>query len=138
MTNDISEELRRFISERAGYRCEYCLLHEDDSYSPHQVDHVISRKHGGTSTPENLAYACVRCNAWKGSDIGSVDPATGEFVSFFNPRRHQWHRHFQLRGLVIEPLTPEARVTARVLRLNIDKRVVERRALMIIGRYPRY
>ena len=55
-----------------------------------------------------------------------MDSMTGEFVSFFNPRRHQWRRHFQLRGFVLEPLTPEARVTARVLRFNIDKRVVER------------
>ena len=137
MSNTISEEIRRFVAERAAHKCEYCLLHEEDSYSPHQVDHVIARKHGGLTTPENLAYACLRCNAWKGSDIGSVDPASGDFVSFFNPRRDQWHQHFRLRGFVIEPLTPEARVTAKVLRLNIDKRVVERRALMIVNRYPR-
>lgn len=40
-----------------------------------------------------------------------------------------------LRGFVIEPLTAESRVTARLLRLNTDKRVVERRALMLVGRY---
>lgn len=43
--------------------------------------------------------------------------------------------HFRLHGFVIEPLTAEGRVTARILRLNIDKRVVERRALMRAGRY---
>jgi hypothetical protein len=79
----------------------------------------------------------LRCNAWKGSDIGSIDPATGQLVTFFNPRRHQWPQHFKLQGFVMEPLTPEGRVTARVLRLNVDKRVVERRALMVVGRYPR-
>lgn len=125
------------MAERAGYRCEYCLLHEDDSYSPHQVDHIIARKHGGLSTLENLAYACLRCNAWKGSDIGSRDPATGQFVSLFNPREDNWGDHFKLDGFVIEPLTPQGRVTARLLQLNIDKRVVERRALMLVGRYPR-
>ncbi|MCZ2154332.1 MAG: HNH endonuclease [Bryobacterales bacterium] len=52
-------------------------MHEDDSYSPHQVDHIISRKHGGASVPGNLAYACLRCNVWKGSDIGSLDAHTG-------------------------------------------------------------
>lgn len=52
---DISKPLRRFVAERAAYRCEYCLLHEDDSYSPHQVDHIISRKHGGQSGSDNLA-----------------------------------------------------------------------------------
>ncbi|MGI8744507.1 MAG: HNH endonuclease [Bryobacteraceae bacterium] len=138
MGSDISDELRRFIAERAGHRCEYCLPHENDSYSPHQIDHIIVRKHGGLSTPENLAYACLRCkNAWKDSDIGSLDADTDQFVLLFNPRQEKWATHFMLQGLIIEPLTAEGRVTARLLRFNIDKRVVERRALMVAGRYPR-
>jgi hypothetical protein len=42
-----------------------------------------------------------------------------------------------LRGAVIEPLTPEGKATARLLKLNLDKRVVERRILKAAGRYPR-
>jgi hypothetical protein len=137
LTNDISESLRRLVAERAGYRCEYCLLHEDDSYSPHQIDHIISRKHGGPSNSDNLAYACVRCNSWKGSDVGSLDTTSGIFVSFFHPRRQRWEDHFVLRGAVIEPLTPEGNATARLLRLNLDKRVIERQLLAAVGRYPR-
>jgi hypothetical protein len=57
--------------------------------------------------------------------------------TFFNPRQQAWLDHFRLKGFVIEPLTAEGRVTARVLRLNLDKRVAERRALMPVGRYPR-
>lgn len=110
-------------------------MHEEDSYSPHQIDHIIGRKHGGSSTADNLAYACLRCNAWKGSDIGSVDPETSQFVSLFHPRRQQWTQHFALQRFIIEPLTAEGRVTVRLLRLNIDKRVVERQALILLGRY---
>jgi len=73
LASDVSESLRRFVAERAAFRCEYCLLHESDSYSPHQIDHIISRKHGGQSDADTLAYACLRCNAWKGSDVGSLD-----------------------------------------------------------------
>jgi hypothetical protein len=113
------------------------LIHEEDSYSPHQIDHIISRKHGGSSVADNLAYACIRCNAWKGSDIGSLDPSTGQFIRLFNPRRDRWHEHFRLSGVLIEPLTPEGVVTARLLRLNLDKRTVERRLLIAMGRYPR-
>ncbi|MGI9072196.1 MAG: HNH endonuclease [Bryobacteraceae bacterium] len=47
MPSDISSEIRDFVPRRARHRCEYCLLHEDDSYSPHQVDHIVARKHGG-------------------------------------------------------------------------------------------
>ena len=28
------------------------------------VDHIISGKHGGVSEVDNLAYACLRFNAW--------------------------------------------------------------------------
>jgi hypothetical protein len=101
------------------------------------MDHIISRKHGGQSESDNLAYACLRCNAWKGSDVGSVDPETGAFASLFNPRRQRWDDHFVLRVAVIEPLTAEGKATARLLKLNLDKRLVERQLLAAVGRYPR-
>jgi len=134
--SDVSESLRRFIAERAAYRCEYCLLHEDDAYSPHQIDHIISRKHGGQSDSDNLAYACLRCNAWKGSDVGSIDTETRKFVRLFHPRRERWDDHFVFRGALIEPLSDEGRATVRLLKLNLDKRVAERRLLAAVGRYP--
>jgi hypothetical protein len=34
---------------RAGHRCEYCLIREQDTGFPLEVDHIISRKHGGDS-----------------------------------------------------------------------------------------
>lgn len=43
----ISPELRQQVAERANHRCEYCLIHEDDTYLVCQVDHIISEKHGG-------------------------------------------------------------------------------------------
>ena len=73
---------------------------------------------------------------WKGTDIAALDPVSGTFVAFFHPRRHRWEDHFRLEGLIIEPLTAEGRVTTRLLRLNIDQRIVERRLLIAIGRYP--
>jgi len=67
---------------------------------------------------------------------GETPPATaGELTRFFNPRRHRWSEHFRLQGGIIEPLTPEGEVTARMLRLNLDKRVAERVLLIRIGRY---
>jgi HNH endonuclease len=128
--------VRQFVAQRAGYRCEYCLLSEDDSYSPHQIDHIISRKHGGSSDSGNLAYACLRCNAWKGSDIGSLDE-TGAFVSLFHPRRQAWYEHFVFRGAIIHPLTSVGLVTARLLKFNIEKRMAERQTLFSAGRYTR-
>lgn len=73
----------------------------------------------------------------KGSDIGSVDAQTGKFISLFHPRRQRWDDHFVLRGAIVEPLTAEEQVTARLLKVNLDKRVVERKLLIAAGRYPR-
>jgi hypothetical protein len=55
----------------------------------------------------------------------------------YNPRQQRWADHFQLEDAIIEPLTAEGVVTARLLRLNLDQRVAERRLLIAIGRYPR-
>jgi 5-methylcytosine-specific restriction endonuclease McrA len=65
VVTDVGEILRAEVSRRAGCRCEYCLIHEDDAGFSHQLDHIISRKHGGTSAADNLALACVLCNRHK-------------------------------------------------------------------------
>ncbi len=56
----IKVELRRLVMERAGDICEYCLISAVDRSSGCQVDHIISVKHGGATTADNLCYACVR------------------------------------------------------------------------------
>jgi hypothetical protein len=131
----ISAELRRSVATRAGWLCEYCLIHEDDTYFGCEVDHIISEKHGGLTVPENLAYACAFCNRSKGSDIGSITSA-GEFSRFFNPRIDLWVTHFRLEGLVIVPATDVGEVTVRLLQLNDEERILERRILHQISRYP--
>jgi HNH endonuclease len=133
---DVDEASRRLVIERAGRRCEYCLVPEDSAGFPHQIDHIISRKHEGSSGIGNLAYACVLCNRYKGSDIASVDRA-GHAVRFFDPRRDIWDEHFKLKGPVIQPMTPEGEATARVLRLNASERVIERQLWQALGQYRR-
>lgn len=128
--------LREFVAVRAGYRCEYCLLHEEDAYSPHQIDHVVSRKHGGSTSIDNLAFCCMRCNVWKGSDLGSFSKVSGHLVRLYNPRKDRWRDHFRLQGALIEPLTPRGEVTVRLLKLNAEKRLVERKLLISLARYP--
>ena len=132
----VSAELRRLVISRATNLCEYCLIHEDDTYFGCQIDHIISEKHGGLTESENLAYACSYCNRFKGSDIGSVFWKTGEFVRFFNPRIDNWRDHFKLEQHNILPLTDIGEVTNRILRLNDIDRLLERRELWLFGRYP--
>ena len=109
-------------------------MHENDVGFPHQIDHIISKKHGGSSGLGNLAYACILCNRYKGADIASIDHS-GRPIRLFDPRRDAWDEHFKLDGPVIQPLTPVGEVTARMLRLNAAERVIERRLFGALGSY---
>lgn len=61
MSGYVTEELRELVAIRAERLCEYCLIHEEDTFFHCQVDHIISLKHGGPTDADNLAYACVIC-----------------------------------------------------------------------------
>lgn len=132
----ISQALRKEVVSRAAYLCEYCLIHENDTYFGCQVDHVISEKHGGLTESQNLALACTVCNRNKGSDIGSLVWESGRFVRFFNPRIDKWGEHFRLQGVEIVPLTEIGIATNNILKFNDSERLMERQELAELGRYP--
>ena len=131
----INAELRRLVADRAVYLCEYCLYPEVEGLSC-QVDHIISIKHGGSTTADNLCYACIFCNLQKGTYLGSINWQTGELVRFFNPRRDFLGEHFRLDEAVIVHKTDIGEVTARILDFNGDERILERQALIASGQYP--
>jgi 5-methylcytosine-specific restriction endonuclease McrA len=58
----IPAALRRQVRERAGECCEYCRIPESLTWAVHPIDHIISEKHGGLTTADNLALACM---IWK-------------------------------------------------------------------------
>ena len=134
-TTYVSAELKREVAERADHICEYCLIHQDDTYFGCHVDHIVSEKHGGLTTSVNLALACSTCNLRKGSDIASVT-LSGILTRLYNPRIDKWSGHFTLVGATIKPVTPVAEVTATLLQLNSAERVLEREELAKVGRYP--
>lgn len=135
MASEVPANLRRLVAERAAYRCEYCLLPQAVSLHQHEPDHIVPLQHGGETHERNLALACLRCNRYKGPNVGSFDPLTHLLVPLFNPRTQLWTSHFAWDGAMILPLTPEARVTVRLLRLNDADRVAERQRLMDAGLY---
>ncbi|MGE3536062.1 MAG: HNH endonuclease [Candidatus Tectimicrobiota bacterium] len=136
MSSYVGAALRRLVAARAAYLCEYCLLHEEDTFFGCEVDHIISEKHGGLTSADNLAYACAFCNRAKGSDIGSLVWRTGVFCRFFNPRTDRWSRHFALHEVTIVPLSDIGEVTVRLLDFNHPDRLLERQTLSALGRYP--
>jgi hypothetical protein len=131
-----SAALRRQVISRAGNRCEYCLIHQDDAVAGHQIDHVVAEKHGGQTILANLALSCLPCNLRKGSDVGSFDPVSGDLVPLFNPRTQVWVEHFGIEGVRIVGRSSQGRTTVEFLQLNSYERMAERRELMAVGRFP--
>lgn len=136
MSSYVPESLRRLVIARAEGLCEYCLIHEEDTFFGCEVDHIISEKHGGPTNAENLAYACFVCNHKKGSDIGSILWRSKTLVRLFNPRTDLWNEHFLLKEFRLEPISDVGEVTARLLGLNEVERVIERQVLGKRKRYP--
>ena len=137
MANDISLALRRAVAERAGFRCEYCRMPEAELLAGCEVDHIISRKHGGLTDLANLALSCERCNRAKGTDVASVLGTPQKFVRLFNPRIDLWPDHFRLEDARILTVTEIGEVTVSLLRFNAPDRIVQRQALQLAKAYPR-
>lgn len=136
MNERISPALRQQVAERAAHCCEYCGYPQRAAFLSFAVDHIIARKHGGATAPENLALACPFCNRAKGTDLASLDPLDGSLTPFFNPRTQRWSDHFQLVDAEIAPLTAIGRVTVRIFQINHPDRIAERRILISAGVYP--
>src|SRR5262249_35776027 len=126
MSGAVPAALRRLVRERAGGRCEYCLIHEEDTLLPHEPDHIIAVKHHGETEEGNLAWTCFVCNRYKGSDLASLDVETGRLVRLFHPRRDRWNRHFRLEGGFIVPRTAVGRVTEDLLQFNRPELIEQR------------
>ncbi len=126
----IPSPLRRSVYERANGCCEYCFFPAGATLASHEIDHIIAKKHGGSTEADNLALSCTLCNKHKGSDLTSIDPETGEIVPLYHPRKGHWSNHFQLSAGQFVPLTPTGRVTVRLLQLNHPNRIEERLLLL--------
>ena len=84
-----------------AHRCEYCGLPDTVSSASFEIDHIIARKHGGKTSPENLALSCFYRNSQKGSNIAGIDPDTGALSRLFHPRDDRWNDHFRWNGAIL-------------------------------------
>jgi len=136
MSSEVKAQQRQQVADRAYHVCEYCLLHEDDTFWGCQIDHIISRKHGGASVPGNLAWACACCNNHKGSDIATLVGQPPRLSRLYHPRQERWIDCFRLHGYRIEANNLPGTATEKLLQLNQDSRLRGRAALGQTGRYP--
>lgn len=126
-----SEALRRSVIQRAGARCEYCLLTSQFQVGGFELDHILPISRGGPTTLENLAFACPVCNGAKLNHTVGRDAMTNENVAIFNPRQQNWHDHFQWSldlSFEIVGKTSCGRATIQRLQLN-DPDMIRLRSL---------
>ena len=127
----VSASLRRTVIQRAGERCEYCLLSSRFQVGGFEVDHILPLSRGGPTLLENLAFACPVCNGRKLNHINGTDSISGELVALFQPRTQNWHDHFQWSvdsPFEIVALSSGGRATIHRLALN-DPEMVRLRML---------
>ena len=108
-------ETQRRVRERADFACEYCGVREVDAGSILTIDHILPRSEHGSDTEDNLAYACPRCNEYKGAYF----PQSPTDPLLWNPRiqARELHMLALLDGTLL-PLTDTGRWTIMRLRLN--------------------
>ncbi len=127
--------LRAFVRERAGFRCEYCRLHEGDAdFLTFHVEHIIAKQHKGSDDPDALCFACSECNWAKGPNISGL--IGGKLYPLLNPRKQNWHRHFFWDHTTLVGKTKIGMVTVQVLNINRPSRIMLRENLLFEGRFP--
>jgi len=128
--------LAEVVRRRAATRCEYCQLPEAASCVPFEIDHIISKKHRGPTSGENLALTCFYCNSHKGPNIAGVDPESGALSRLYHPRTDRWDDHFRWNRPVLLGITAVGRATIEVLCINAPDFVALRASLIREGLFP--
>jgi len=80
----------------------------------------------------------MHCNRHKGPNLAGIDWQTSrtKLVRLYNPRRHQWARHFAWDGPRLVGRTAIGRVTVEVLAMNDPVRIAVREQLIAEGVFP--
>jgi HNH endonuclease len=134
----ISKKLKKFVFERAGFICEYCVALLAYSPQPFDAEHVIPVSKDGSDDVENLACACGGCNGSKYNKTHAADPFDGKIVALFHPRQMSWNEHFIWTPdfLHIIGITAIGRATVEALDMNRIGLLNFRRALLKLGVHP--
>jgi HNH endonuclease len=124
------------IRQRYNYRCGYCGVSEGDTGSELTVDHYRPRSANSSDDEDNLVYACIKCNQFKGGFFPDTDDLQhGRRV--LHPLRDEISAHIRedtLRGY-LEPLTEIGRFHIALLQLNrpalVAHRIRQRLAILL-------
>ena len=132
------ESIRSIVRVRAKNCCEYCFAQAEFSHDPFSEEHIWPTSKRGQYILENLAWACLGCNFFKGAATVALDFLTGLLVPLYNPRKDMWETHFEWNEdfTILIGLTPTGRATITRLKLNREGLMNLRRLLVKEGKHP--
>lgn len=117
------------IRNRYQWACGYCGVTEVGAGGELTLDHYRPRAASGSDEPDNLVYACVRCNQYKG-DFWPDDTDLAEGRRILHPWLDNVSAHLaedQNTGHLLG-LTPTGAFHIALLRLNRPQLIAHRLA----------
>jgi hypothetical protein len=132
----VSKQLRVFVEARPKGYCEYCLASSMFSPSNFEMEHTQPESKGGNTDTENLALACRRCNGLKFTKTQYKDEESKEIVDLYNPRKDNWHFHWNTDETMMKGKTAKGRVTINLLQVNRQSNINQREILRLVGLHP--
>lgn len=117
----VSDKTKQLVTERAGRLCEYCRSPLDFTTDLFAIEHIIPVVESGSNELDNLALACSGCNMYKHDFITEIDPATGEEVFLFHPRKDTWEEHFSWNHDFSQIIGETSTGRATIVRLKMNR-----------------
>lgn len=134
----ISQDLDDRIRCQAKNRCGYCLNPQELMPYKLEIEHIHPKGLDGATIEENLWLAWRECNAHKARKIEAIDSLTDRTVKIFNPRKQDWHEHFEFSQDQTEIIGKTAcgRATVECLQMNNFYQKTARSAWLETGKFP--
>jgi hypothetical protein len=122
------------VRTRYAFCCGYCGVSETDAGGELTVDHFRPVSAGGDDSDENLVYACMRCNQYKGALLPEAT-ALAQEQRLLHPLRDDLLAHLREDESTgrLEGLTAAGRFHIAALRLNRPALIVHRQRRYLAG-----
>lgn len=109
---------REYLRVDFWYSCAYCSISEREAEGlGFQIDHHRPVNVGGSSSYDNLMYACTHCNRRK-EDIWPSPQRQAAGYRYLRPDADDFTEHLEPDGDQVKPRTKPAEFTTQVIGLN--------------------
>ena len=128
------------IRQRFHKACGYCGVTETDVGSELTIDHYRPLAKGGGEDENNLIYACMKCNQFKG-DFWPDDEQIEQETRILHPFLDDLSAHLvvNVQTGYLEPITKAGKFHIGLLRLNrpqlVEHRLVRQIQILLIEKH---